>query len=163
MARKHPQRNQSLERSRGSTPDAHSTPITPEVILPVPGSNKLITAQIIQILIEKNNPDEVERLMKAELDYNEKRFAILREHSEKDPDSMDERETSRFRRVQYKCLIAVLVGLLLATPFVNVTIAAAFAILCILIVCGVLLNGRERELDLPGFVKLFSAIVKREQ
>jgi hypothetical protein len=51
----------------------------------------------------------------------------------------------------------------LATPFVNVTIAAAFAILCILIVCGVLLNGRERELDLPGFVKLFSAIVKREQ
>ena len=138
-------------------------PITPEIVLPISGQNKLINAQIVQILIEKNNPDEIERLMKAELDYNEKRFAILREHSEKDPDSIEERNTSNFRRVQYKCLIVVLIGLLIAAPFVNLTIAAAFAILCILIVCGLLLNGRERELDLPGFVKLFSAIIKREE
>lgn len=165
MARNRQSRNESLERSRSNANAAstESAPVTPEVIFPVPGSNKLITAQIVQILIEKDNPDEVERLMKAELEYNEKRFAILREHSQKDPDSIDERETSRFRRMQYKCLIGVLVGLLIAIPFVSVPIAASFTILSILIVCGVLLNGRERELDLPGFVKMFSAIVKREE
>jgi hypothetical protein len=159
-------RNQSIQRT-GTEPPASSSddnkPFTPEIVLPLPGQGKLITTQIVQILIEKNNPDEIERLMKAELDYNEKRFAILREHSEKDPDSIEERNTSNFRRVQYKCLIGILIGLLLAAPFVNLTIAAAFAILCILIVCGLLLNGRERELDLPGFVKLFSAIIKREE
>lgn len=137
--------------------------VTPELVLPIPGQGKLITAQIVQILLEKNNPDEVERLMKAELEYNEKRFAILREHSLKDPDSIEERQTSKFRRSQYTALLILLPPLLIALPFVPLVIGAAFSIICILIVCGVLLNGRERELDLSGFVKLFTAIVSKEQ
>lgn len=44
--------------------------IDPEIILPVPGSARLINARIIQVLVEKDTPEEVERLMQLDLDYN---------------------------------------------------------------------------------------------
>jgi hypothetical protein len=135
-------------------------PVEPEIILPIPG--RLINARIIQVLVEKDTPDEVERLMKLDLDYNERRLAIIRNHEDKDPDSIEERHNSRFRRFQYKCLLLLLPFLLVGAMFAPVLIVAGFLSLCILIVCGVLLNGRERELDLTGFVRLLTAIIRRE-
>jgi hypothetical protein len=144
-----------------SSDKTRQQPVEPEIILPVPG--RLINARIIQVLLEKDTPDEVERLMKLDLDYNERRLAIIRNHEDKDPDSIEERHNCRFRRFQYKCLLLLLPFVLVGAVFAHSTVAAGFLLLCILIVCGVLLNGRERELDLTGFVRLFTAIIKREE
>ncbi len=135
----------------------------PEIILPVPDTPRLINARIIQVLVEKDTPEEVERLMKLDLDYNERRLAIIRDHEAQDPDSIEERRNSWFRRFQYKCLLLLLPFLLVGTMLAPGTVAAGFLLLCILIVLGVLLNGRERELDLTGFVRLFTTILKREE
>lgn len=158
-------KNRSLQKHQAPTigPSDKAGPksVEPEIVLPVSG--RLINARIIQVLVEKDTPEEVERLMKLELDYNEKRLAILRNHEDKDPDSIEERHNSRFRRFQYKCLLVLLPFLLVGTMLAPGTVAAGFLLLCILIVLGVLLNGRERELDLTGFVRLFTSILKREE
>ena len=158
-------RNRSLQKHKDGTIEPSDKtgpkPLEPEIILPVPGT--LINARIIQVLVEKDTPDEVERLMKLDLDYNERRLAIIRNHKDKDPDSIEERHNSRFRRFQYKCLLLLLPFLLVGTMLAPRTIAAGFLLLCVLIVLGVLLNGRERELDLTGFVRLFTSILKREE
>jgi hypothetical protein len=138
-------------------------PVEPEIILPVSDAARLINARIIQVLVERDSPEEVERLLKLDLDYNEKRLAIIRNHEDQDPNSMEERHNSRFRRFQYKCLLLLLPFILVGAMFAPLLVSAGFLSLCILIVCGVLLNGRERELDLTGFVKLLTAIVKREE
>lgn len=135
----------------------------PELLMPVPGAARLINARIIQVLVEKDTPEEVERLMQLDLDYNERRLAIIRNHEDKDPNSIEERHNSRFRRFQYKCLLLLLPFVLVGAVFAPLFVSAGFSLLCILIVCGILLNGRERELDLTGFVKLLTAIVKREE
>jgi hypothetical protein len=139
-----------------------SATIEPEFILSG-AAEPLINARIVQILLERNDPEEVERLMKAELDYNEKRLQILRENAEKHPDAIEERETRRFRRWQYKALISLLFLLVGAAPFVPLAVSATFGILCILIVSGVLVNAREREIDLAGLVKIINVIIGRKQ
>jgi hypothetical protein len=160
-------RNRSLQKHQDGTIElsdkTSQKSVEPEIIFPVPGTPRLINARIIQVLVEKDTPEEVERLMKLDLDYNERRLAIIRNHEDKDLDSIEDRHNSRFRRFQYKCLLLLLPFLVVGAVFAPVTVAAGFLLLCILIVCGVLLNGRERELDLSGFVRLFTAIVKREE
>lgn len=157
-------RNQSVQKRQGGAIETSDKtgpkPDDPEILLPVPG--RLINARIIQVLVEKDTPEEVERLMKLDLDYNERRLAIIRNHDDKDPDSIEERHNSRFRRFQYECLLLLLPFLLVGAMFASVLIVTGFLSLCILIVCGVLLNGRERELDLTGFVRLLTAILRRE-
>ena len=166
MARRR-NRNQSVQKHQDGTiepPDKTDQKSgESEIILPVPGTIRLINAQIIQVLVEKDTPEEVERLMKLDLDYNEKRLAIIRTHEDKDPDSVEERHNSRFRRFQYKCLLLLLPFVLVGSVFAPMFVAAGFLLLGVLIVCGVLLNGRERELDLTGFVRLLTAIVKGEK
>jgi hypothetical protein len=134
-----------------------------EVVFPSAPNVPLINAEIVQILIQNNNPDEVRRLMDADLAYNKERLAIIREHADQHPQAKEDRKTISFRRTQYVIMLVVLVGLLAAMPFVSLAVAATFGILCILIVSGVLLNGREREFDLAGFVQLLGTIVRREQ
>jgi len=158
--------NQSLQRHSGGPPDSQGTPegqpIDPEVLLPVPTARPLINAQIIQILIEKDNPDEIEKLMRLELDYNKERFEIMRDHSKHHPEAIESRKTRQFRRVQYIALIAVMFALIVAMPFVAFPVAATFGLVCVLIVAALSLNGREREVDLGGFVKVLTTIVKRD-
>ena len=136
-------RNRSLQKHQDRTIEAadktEQKPVEPEIILPVPG--RLINARIIQVLVEKDTPEEVERLMKLELDYNEKRLAIIRNHEDKDPDSIEERHNSRFRRFQYKCLLLLLPFVLVGSVFAPMIVATGFLFLCVVIVCGVLLNG----------------------
>lgn len=141
-------------------------PVTPQKeveILPSEATPPLINAQIIQILVEKEDSEHVEKLLKAELDYNKQRLAILREHAEHHPDAKEERSTKTFRRTQYSFLLVVLLLLLVAMPFVSLAVASVFGILCILIVSGVLLNARERDVDLASFVKIINMIVGRKQ
>lgn len=152
---KHRKRKRSLRKRQDRTNEPSDKtgqqPVEPEIILPISG--RLINARIIQVLVEKDTPEEVERLMKLELDHNEKRLAILRNHEDKDPDSIEERHNSRFRRFQYKCLLLLLPFVLVGAVFAPVIVATGFLFLCILIVCGVLLNGRERELEFDWFCK----------
>lgn len=143
-------------------PDTDAEPIDGEV-LPIPAPRPLINAQIVQILIEKDNPDEIQKLMRMELDYNKERFEIMRDHSKHHPEAIEARKTRQFRRTQYMALMAVLFVLIAAMPFSAFPVAATFGLVCVLIVAALSLNGREREVDLGGFVKVLTAIVKRDQ
>jgi hypothetical protein len=158
-----PRKHQSLEKRtadqlENSREETKSTP----GVLQVP-ENPLINAQIIQILVEKGGSAEVEKLMRLDLDYNKQRLEIVREHSSQHPDAIESRRAKSFRRTQYHALILALFFLLIAMLFVGFPLVLTFAWICVLIVAALSLNGREREVDLTGFVKLLSTIVRREQ
>jgi hypothetical protein len=103
-------------------------PVEPEV-LPPETEPPLINARIIQILVEKEDSEHVEKLLNAELDYNKRRFEIMREHAEHHPDAKAERQTRAFRRTQYSFLLIVLLLLLVSLPFVSLAVASVFGIL----------------------------------
>lgn len=48
-------------------------------------------------------------------------------------------------------------------PFVSLAVAAINGTIGTLIVCGILVNARERELDLQGFLKLINLVVGKEK
>jgi hypothetical protein len=152
----------SPEKAEKPQDGSEAAPIDAEILPVVPPPRPLINAQIIQILIEKDNPDEIERLMRLELDYNKERFQIMREHSQLHPEAIESRQTRKFRRTQYIALIGLLFLLVAAMPFVAFPVAATFALICVLIVAALCLNGREREVDLGGFVKVLTAIMRRD-
>lgn len=151
--------NQTAEGSENS--DEETEPASPSV-LQVP-ENPLINAQIIQILVETGSPAEVEKLMQLDLEYNKHRFEIIREHASQHPDAIKSIKRESFRRTQYHALILALFFLLVAMLFVAFPLVAIFGFICVLIVAALSLNGREREVDLGGFVQLLSTIVRRKQ
>ena len=157
-------KDQSLvkQTANGSKHPHEETEPTSTAVLQVP-ENSLINAQIIQILIETGASAEVEKLMRLDLEYNKQRLEIIREHSSRHPDEIESRRAKTFRRTQYQALMLALFFLLVAMLFVALPLAAIFASICVLIIAALSLNGREREVDLSGFVKLLSTIVRREQ
>ena len=82
-------KNKSLQQtppqSTQKRDDEKQEVITPDLILPSSANVPLINAEIVQILIKENNDEEIERLMKADLNYNEKRLAIIRQHAARAP------------------------------------------------------------------------------
>jgi hypothetical protein len=123
----------------------------------------LINTTIVQILVERNNPEEVKDLIRAELDYNKERLSILREHAEKHPDAIEERKTRKFRRTQYWFLMGFLTVLLGVICFVPVVIAISLCALAMIIVAGVVLNGRDRDNDSEMLVKILDKIMVNKQ
>jgi hypothetical protein len=123
----------------------------------------LINQSIVQILVERNNPDEVEKLMRAELDYNRERLSILREHTELHPDAIEDRNNKRFRRTQYLFLMLfdlVIVGVL---PFVQTAVAVSLCSLALIITSGVVINGRDRDNDSELLSRIVDKLIRREQ
>lgn len=124
-------------------------------------ASHLINQAIVQILVERNNPEEIKDLMRAELDYNKERLSIIREHAEKHPDAIEERKTKRFRRTQYLFLMVFLSVLLPSIALANTTAAIPLSAIAMIVVSGVVLNGRDRDSDSETIVKIIEKISKR--
>jgi len=147
----------------GGKPDPQSDDddaIVGEIVEP---ASKLVTPQTVNILIEQNKQDDLKQLLETELNYNKLRYEIIRENKQLDPDAVDHRKTRAFRRQSYGVLIGVAVGLFFTMPFVNLVAAGIFGTIGMIIVCGVMLNARDRELDLAGMLQMIQAILKRRQ
>lgn len=121
----------------------------------------LINQYIVQLLVEKDSPEEIKELMRAELDYNKERLGIIREHAEKHPDAIEERKKHRFRRLQYGYLMLALPMLVYASHHAPVLTGAMLTSAMIFVIVSIALNGRDRDNDsellakilekLPGF------------
>jgi hypothetical protein len=134
------------------------------VVLPISSDNgHLINQTIVQILVEKNAPEEVKELMKAELDYNRERLSILREHAENHPDAIEERRGKRFRRTQYLFLMAFLPVLVSAIYYMPTAIALALCTMAMMITAGIILNGRDRDGDSESLIKLIEKLLARRE
>ena len=137
----------------------------PEVeLLPSSSENgHLINQSIVQILIERNKPDEVEKLMKAELDYNRERLSILREHTELHPDAIEDRKNKRFRRTQYLFLMLFDLAIIASLPFTQIAVAISLCSLALIITSGIVINGRDRDNDSEILGKLVDKLIRRDQ
>lgn len=122
----------------------------------------LINQVIVQILIEKDHPEKVMELMNAELAYNKERLQIVREHAEKHPDAIEERSAKKFRRIQYGFLMVFLPALLVVIYFMPTAIAIALCAIAMIIVAGIVLNGRDRDNDSDVLLKIIEKTIKRQ-
>ncbi len=162
-------RTRALARHHSQSPQSEATDddkdaITSEIILSPTTSVSLINAEIVQILIKhENSAEEIRRLMDADLTYNKQRLEIIREHAAQHPDAIDGRKAKQSRRNQYSVLLGLACILLFTMPFVSLAVAAINGTIGTLIVCGILVNARERELDLQGFLKLINVVVGKEK
>jgi hypothetical protein len=159
------ERNQAIAKKESKNLQDEPIILDAEPIMESAGSSTIITTKIVEILVrrdEQSSVEELKQLLDAELTYNKRRFEIFREHADLHPDAKEERETKRFRRTQYLILMIFLAPLLGAIPFVSIGAGFLFGTIAMLIVAGVLLNGRERELDVGAFVKMITAITKRK-
>jgi len=135
----------------------------PEAELVDSENGHLINQSIVQILVERNDAAEIEKLMRAELDFNRERLSILREHTELHPDAIEDRKSKRFRRTQYLFLMALLPALLTVIYFVPTAIAIALCSMAMMIIVGVVLNGRDRDNDSEILVKLIEKLIRIDQ
>jgi hypothetical protein len=126
------------------------------------GNDQRITQRTIQILVEKHNPEDVKTLLTVELDVYRERLKLIRDHAEHHPDAKEDRATKLFRRTQYTFMLLILIGLLIAIPFVTIESAAVFGIVVFMIVGGVLLNARDRDFDLNAFTNMINTILRRK-
>ena len=120
---------------------------------------RLLTPQVLQIAIAQYAPENVGKLLNAELEYNEKRLQIIREHAEKHPDALEERKTKRFRRGLYVFLAILASGLLLSMPFVALPIASLFGVCGLMIVAATLINARDRDSDVKSIVLMVKRVL----
>lgn len=125
-----------------------------ELLTSNPENGNLINQTIVQILVERDNPDEIKDLMRAELDFNRERLSIIREHAEKHPDAIEDRKVKKFRRVQYNFLMIFALGLLGAMFFVPTAIALILGAIEGLILAGIVVNGRDRDNDSEVLAKV---------
>ena len=123
----------------------------------------LINQTIVQILVEKDNPDEIKDLMRAELDYNRERLEILREHTQLHPDAIEDRKTKSFRRTQYAFLMFFLLCLIGAIFFTPVTTSLPLSAIAMIVTSGVVLNGRDRDNDSEALISILNKLIKRSQ
>jgi hypothetical protein len=124
----------------------------------------LIDAHTVQTLIQnEHSAEQLTRLIDADLSYNKQRLEIIREHALKHPDLIDLRKIRRYRRTQYAVLLALACALSASMPFVSLVVTAIFATITMLIVCGVLFNARDREMDSQGFLKLINIVIGRKK
>ena len=121
---------------------------------------QLVTQRVIEKFAERDRDHEdFERFLNTVNNFTREQAVIARENAEQHPDAKENRKNKVFRRQQYAILITFLGVLLISLPLAPIAAATVFGIICILIVCGVLVNARERELDLSGFVKMITAIM----
>jgi hypothetical protein len=109
-------------------------------------------------LIERNKPDEIKELMRAELDFNREKLEIIREHELKNPDSIECRKDKIFRRYQYLFLMISVPGLFFASTIVPVAIGATRSLAAIFVLISIALNGRDRDNDADMLVKILKKI-----
>jgi hypothetical protein len=150
--------NQRAQRSLPPKKDEDDDAILGEVVNP-----QLVNQKVIERFAERDNHEDFERFLKTVNNFTREQAEIAREHAENHPDAKEHRKTKVFRRHQYGILLVFLGVLLLGLPFAPLSAATIFGIVCIVIVCGVLVNARERELDLSGFVKIITAIVGNDK
>ena len=126
------------------------------------GGGRVITEKVLAMLVQREDDpvQETQNLLAAELHYNRERLEIIRVHNEKDPNEIENRETKRFRRKQYQLLSAILIPLLAALPFINIGPATIYGAIALMIVAGVLLNGRDRTMDLESMTQILQTILK---
>jgi hypothetical protein len=158
-------RNQRyLERQSSPQDDKHAKQ-QDDVIIPeiIDTQQQLVNPQVVQIFVERDKTADLEKLLDSVVNYNERRLRVIREHAEKHPDAVENRQTRKSRRYQYMVLLALSIALLLLMPFVNLAVAGVFGIIAVLIVCGILVNARERELDLQGFLKMINIVMGRQK
>lgn len=131
-----------------------------DVIIPeVVDQQQLVNQHTIQTFVDQNKEGELKTFLNTVVDYNERRLSVLREHAEKHPDAIEMRKSRISRRNQYLILLSLTCILLLTMPFVNLAVAGIFGTISTLIVCGILVNARERELDLQGFIRLINIVI----
>lgn len=105
--------------------------------------------------------ESVEKLLQAELAYNERRLETIREHAEKHPDLLEERRTKRFRRGLYVFLAFLALGLLGSMPFINIPVASVFGVCGLMIVAGTLINARDRDSDVKSIVLTVKRVLEK--
>ncbi|MGZ8212931.1 MAG: hypothetical protein ACXWTP_00315 [Methylosarcina sp.] len=133
-----------------------------ELLPSSPDNGHLINQTIVQILIEKDNPEEIKELMRAELDYNRERLSIIREHAEKHPDSIEDRKSRCFRRMQYGFLMCFMPISLAAIYFMPTAIALALSSIQMIIIAGLIINGRERDGDSETIIKMLEKTIRSQ-
>ena len=97
--------------------------------------------------------------MELELTYNARQFEIIREHSEKDPDKIDDRKNTQYRRNQYYLLTAITAALLAASPFVPLATVIFFGALALMVTGAALVNARQRDNDGRHIAALLTHII----
>jgi len=126
--------------------------------------NPQINSRILEKFAEKDREHEdLERFLGTVTKFNKENLATNREHSELHPDAIDHRKTKAFRRHCYGALFVFASGLVIAMPFVNLVVAGTFGIIVMLVICGVMLNARDREMDLSGFLQMIKTIAQRDK
>lgn len=133
-----------------------------ELIINSQDNGHLINQYIVQLLVEKDSPEEIKELMRAELDYNKERLGIMREHAEKHPDAIEDRKAKGFRRTQYAFLMVIVPVLLIVIFFLPTAIALALCTIVMIIIAGIVLNGRDRDSDSEALIKLLDKLTRRE-
>jgi uncharacterized membrane protein len=121
---------------------------------------QLVNQRVIEKFAERDRDHvDFERFLRTVNNFTREQASISREHAEQHPDAIENRNNKVFRRQQYAILLLFLGVLLVTLPFAPLAAATVFGVICIIIVCGVLVNARERELDLSGFVKIITTIL----
>jgi|GEM_PF-6281472 len=157
MARSHPPRNPQGNKALPPAND-DTDAIVAEFVEP---ASNLITQQTVLVLVKENREEDLPKILDAEVEYNRKRFEVIRDNKEKDPDAIDIRKTRAFRRNIYYILIVFAGVLLLVMPFINLVACGIFGTIGMIIICGAMLNARDRELDLAGMLQVIQAIIHR--
>ncbi len=122
---------------------------------------QLVNARTIEKFAEQDrNKEDFKDFLATVNNFTREQAAINREHAGQHPDAIDHRKTKAFRRYCYIALISFAGALIIAMPFVNLVVAGTFGIIVTLIVCGVMLNARDRELDLGGMLQMIQAIIR---
>ncbi|HMO80124.1 MAG TPA: hypothetical protein PKD24_04970 [Pyrinomonadaceae bacterium] len=152
MARqREPRQNKSLPPGKKESDD--------DVIIGEFVDRQLVSPQTIEKFAERDRDHEdFERFLQSVNNFVARQQELNREHATLHPDAIEGRKSQNFRRIQYVALIALLPFNLVALLFVPLPVASVLGIISILIVSGVLVNGRDREMDLNGFIRMIHSI-----
>jgi hypothetical protein len=133
----------------------------PEAAVIEQDGGHIISQATINILVQEQNasPEQIIKLMEAELNYNRDRLMILRENSEKDPDNIESRKSKAFRRIQYYYLMVILPFLVYALYESSVTIAVSIATMIFFIIVSIAMNGRDRDNDSSMLIALLEKLM----
>lgn len=124
----------------------------------------LVSAETVDKFAEPGRElAEFKDFLAAVNDFTREQALIVREHARDHPDAIDHRKTRRFRRGSYYGLLAISATLLGSMPFVNLVVAGTFGIMAMLIICAVILNARDREMDFGGLLKMIQTVLKKGQ
>lgn len=126
-------------------------------------NRQLVSPETIEKWADRDRDHEdFERFLATVNSFVSSQQALSREHAEKHPDAKENRKSQNFRRIQYVSLLALVPFLLVGLFYATLPVASILGIILILIIAGVLVNGRDREMDLNGFIRMIHSIVGRQ-